>query len=81
VPRGYKRIRERELTSLEFRISKGTPVWPEEELEDLMCDVTCAVVRRTSLVGVCNSLRLLQFLCYKSVARRRIVKTSGNRED
>jgi hypothetical protein len=27
------------LTSLEFRSSKGTAVWPEEELEDLVCDV------------------------------------------
>jgi hypothetical protein len=33
-----------ELTSLEFRSSKGTAVWPEEELEDLACDVTCAIV-------------------------------------
>jgi hypothetical protein len=44
VPRGYERIREWELTSLEFRGSKGTAVWPEEELEDLVCDVACAVV-------------------------------------
>jgi hypothetical protein len=42
VPRGYQRIRE--LTSLEFRSSKGTAVWPDEELEDLVCDVTCAIV-------------------------------------
>jgi hypothetical protein len=33
----------------------------------------------TSILGVCNLVRLLQFLCYKSVARKRIVKTSGNR--
>jgi hypothetical protein len=26
--------------------SKGTAVWPEEDLEDLVCDVTCAVVHR-----------------------------------
>jgi hypothetical protein len=32
-----------ELTGLEFRSSKGTAVWPEEELEDLVCDVTCAI--------------------------------------
>jgi hypothetical protein len=32
------------LTGLEFRSSKGTAVWPEEELEDSVCDVTCAVV-------------------------------------
>jgi hypothetical protein len=32
VPRGYERIREWELTSLEFRSSKGRAVWPEEEL-------------------------------------------------
>jgi hypothetical protein len=38
------RIQECELTGLEFRSSKGTAVWPEEELEDLLCDVTCAVV-------------------------------------
>jgi hypothetical protein len=44
VPRGYERIGEWELTSLEFRSSKGTAVWPEEELEDLVCDVTCAIV-------------------------------------
>jgi hypothetical protein len=52
-------------------------MWPEEELEDLVCDVICAVVHR--YLGVCNLVRLLQFLCYKSVARERIVKTSGNR--
>jgi hypothetical protein len=33
----------------------------------------------TSILRVCNLMRLLQFLCYKSVARKRIVKTSGNR--
>jgi hypothetical protein len=33
-----------ELTSREFRSSKGTEVWPEEEFEDLVCDVTCAIV-------------------------------------
>jgi hypothetical protein len=38
------RIREWELTSLEFRSSKGTDVWPEEELEDLVYDVTCSIV-------------------------------------
>jgi hypothetical protein len=47
MPRGYVKIREWELTSLEFRSSKGTAVWPGEELEDLMCDVTCAVVTVT----------------------------------
>jgi hypothetical protein len=46
VPRGYKKIREWELTSLEFRSSKGTAVRPEEELEDLVCDVTCAILYR-----------------------------------
>jgi hypothetical protein len=35
-----------EFTSLEFRSSEGTAAWPEEELEDLVCDVTCAVVQR-----------------------------------
>jgi hypothetical protein len=30
----------------EFQSSKGTVVWPEEEIEDLLCDVTCAVVHR-----------------------------------
>jgi hypothetical protein len=25
-------------------VPKGTAVWPEEELEDPVCDVTCAVV-------------------------------------
>jgi hypothetical protein len=39
-----ERIWEWELTSLEFRSSKGIAVWPEEELEDLVCDVTCATV-------------------------------------
>jgi hypothetical protein len=75
VPRGYERIREWELTGLEFRSSKGTAVWPEEELEDLVCGVMCC---GTSILGVCNLVRFLQFLCYKSVARKRIVKTSGN---
>jgi hypothetical protein len=37
-------IRGRELTSLEFRSSKGTAVWPKEELEGLTCDFTCAIV-------------------------------------
>jgi hypothetical protein len=46
VPRGYERIREWELTSLEFRSSKRTAMWPEEELEDLVCGVRCAVVYR-----------------------------------
>jgi hypothetical protein len=32
------------LTSFEFQSSKGTAVRPEEELEDLVCDVTCAIV-------------------------------------
>jgi hypothetical protein len=36
----------REGTSLEFRSTKGTAVWPEEELEFLVCDVTCAVEHR-----------------------------------
>jgi hypothetical protein len=31
-------------TSLEFRSSKGTVMWLEEELEDFVCDVTCAIV-------------------------------------
>jgi hypothetical protein len=43
VPRGYERIREWDLTGLEPRSSEGTTVWPEE---DLVRDVTCAVVHR-----------------------------------
>jgi hypothetical protein len=43
VQRGYERIREWKLTSLEFQSSKGTAMWPEEESEDLECDVTCAI--------------------------------------
>jgi hypothetical protein len=39
-----KIIREWNFTSLEFRSSKGTAVWPEEELEDSVCDVICAVL-------------------------------------
>jgi hypothetical protein len=31
---------EWELIGLEFRSSKGKAVWPEEVLEDLVCDVT-----------------------------------------
>jgi hypothetical protein len=34
------------MTSLEFQSSKGTAVWPEEELEDLVCDLTCVVILR-----------------------------------
>jgi hypothetical protein len=30
-------------TVLEFWSVKGIAMWPEEELEDLVCDVTCAV--------------------------------------
>jgi hypothetical protein len=44
VPRGYEIIREWAWTGFEFRRSKGTAMWPEEEAEDLVCDVTCAVV-------------------------------------
>jgi hypothetical protein len=29
-----------ELTLLEFGSSKGTAMWPEEELDDSVCDVT-----------------------------------------
>jgi hypothetical protein len=29
----------------------------------------------TVILGVCNLVRLLKFLCYKSVARKRILKT------
>jgi hypothetical protein len=39
-------MQEWELIGLEFRSSKGTAVWPEEELEEFVCDVTCAVVHR-----------------------------------
>jgi hypothetical protein len=35
-----ERIQEWKFTSLELRSSKGTAVSPEEELEDLVCDVT-----------------------------------------
>jgi hypothetical protein len=52
-------------------------MWPEEELQDLVCGVTCAVV--AVILRVRNLVRFLQLLCYKSVARKRIVKTSGNR--
>jgi hypothetical protein len=38
--RGYGRMQEWELTGLEFRSSKGTAAWPEEESEDLVCDAT-----------------------------------------
>jgi hypothetical protein len=41
-----EKIREWELTSLEFGNSKRPTVLPEEELEDLVCDVTCALVNR-----------------------------------
>jgi hypothetical protein len=41
----YERIRERGLTPLEFRSSKGTALWPREELENLVCEVACAVIR------------------------------------
>jgi hypothetical protein len=41
-----ERTRVWKLTSLEFRSSKGTAVWPEEESEDLVRDVTCAVLHR-----------------------------------
>jgi hypothetical protein len=36
-------------TSLGFRSSKGTALWPEEELEDLVCDVAA-----NSTVLICN---------------------------
>jgi hypothetical protein len=59
VPRGYERIREWELTSREFGKSKGRAVWPEEELEDLVCDVTCGAVtvilREQELIVVTTS--------------------------
>jgi hypothetical protein len=37
---------QRNETSLEFRNSKGTAVWPQEELEDFVCDVICAAIHR-----------------------------------
>jgi hypothetical protein len=59
VPRGYERIREWELTWLEFRNSKRTAVWPEEESKYLVCDVTNAIVivilRVYELIVVTNS--------------------------
>jgi hypothetical protein len=59
VPRGYERIRERELTSLEFRSSEGTAMWPEEELEGLVCGATDAAVtvifRELELIVVTTS--------------------------
>jgi hypothetical protein len=45
VPKVYNRYRK-PLTGLEFRSSMGTAVWPEGGLEDLVCDVTCAVVQQ-----------------------------------
>jgi hypothetical protein len=45
-----ERIWELELTSVEFRNSKGRAVWPEEKLEHLVCDVTCAIVTIISRV-------------------------------
>jgi hypothetical protein len=47
-------MREWELTSLEFRSSKGTVVWPQEELADLVCDVTCAIVYLDSVRTNCS---------------------------
>jgi hypothetical protein len=44
MPRGYAKTQEWELTSPESQNSKVTAVWPKEELEDLVCDVTCAIV-------------------------------------
>jgi hypothetical protein len=52
VPRGYERIREWEFSSLEFQSSKGTAAWPEEELEDLVCDVICAILVVNNLESV-----------------------------
>jgi hypothetical protein len=40
------KIRDSELTELKFQSSKGTAVWPVEEIEETVCDVTCAVVHR-----------------------------------
>jgi hypothetical protein len=39
-----ERIKEWELTLLEFQSSYETAVWPEEELHNIVCDVTCAIV-------------------------------------
>jgi hypothetical protein len=41
--RGYERICDWEMILLEFRSSKGRAGWLEEELEDLVCDVTCDI--------------------------------------
>jgi hypothetical protein len=47
--------------------------------EDLACDLkTLCVCCSTVILRVCNLVRLVYFLCYRSVARKRIVKTSGN---
>jgi hypothetical protein len=59
-------MREWELTGLEFRSYKGTAVWPEEESEDSVCDVRCAV--GTSMLGMSDLVRLLQFLYYTFAA-------------
>jgi hypothetical protein len=54
------------LTSLEFRNFKGTTMWLEEEVEDLVCDVTCAIVtlilRVSELIVVTNSEDLINRL-------------------
>jgi hypothetical protein len=44
LPRRYKKIWKWEFTSLEFQSFKGTTLCPEEELEDFVYDVTCAIV-------------------------------------
>jgi hypothetical protein len=59
VPRGYERLREWELTSLEIRNSKGTAIWPEEELEDFVSDVTCGNLESVRLIVVTTSEDLI----------------------
>jgi hypothetical protein len=52
----------------EVRIWRRVNLW----IEDYVCYSAVGL-------GVCNLVRLLQFPCYKSVARKHTVKTSGNR--
>jgi hypothetical protein len=50
-----ERIREWKLTSLEFRSSKGTAVWPKKELEDVTCAIVTVILRVYELIVVTTS--------------------------
>jgi hypothetical protein len=57
---------------------RSTEEYKKPDCEDLTCDLKTLCMQKYSDNWECDLVRFLEFLCYKSVARERIVKTSGN---